>query len=234
MPTQEQAQTDTYTFVVIGDIHDKIEKLQQIPELASAAGVIITGDITNTGRIAQARIVFEAVRHYTDTIFAQIGNMDRPEVTEYLTQQGANIHRTARPLLPELLPDVGIMGLGGSPFTPFNTPSEFPESDLAEWLEKMAREAQSFKRLILVSHTPPLESACDIIPTGAHVGSSAVKDFILEHQPEICLCGHIHEARAIDNIGHTSIMNPGTLRDGGYGLLHVKKESITLSRHEWT
>lgn len=232
MPTQETT-AKTHTFVVIGDIHDKVAKLQHIPELVNATGVIITGDLTNTGCIEQARLVIEAVGRHTNNIFAQIGNMDRPEVTDFLTKQGYNIHKAVRPLLPEILPDIGIMGLGGSPFTPFGTPSEFPEAHLAEWLETMFHEARHFKRLILVSHTPPFESACDIIPAGMHVGSNAVKDFILEHQPDICLCGHIHEARAIDRIGHTHIMNPGTLSDGGYGLLKVCAEAISLSRHTW-
>ena len=35
------------------------------------------------------------------------------------------------------------MGLGGSTFTPFGTPSEFPESRFADWLEHMWRAADS-------------------------------------------------------------------------------------------
>ena len=59
------------------------------------------------------------------------------------------------------------------------------------------------------------------------MGSTAVREFIEENQPDICLCGHIHEARAMDRIGRTLVVNPGPLVQGGYVLL--RSNAGTLS-----
>ena len=199
-------------WVGFGDVHDDTTRLVQIPELREASGVIVSGDLTLGGSVKQAERVMNAVAGYNSHLFAQIGNMDRGEVTGYLEEQGWNIH--ARGIM--LTEEIGLMGVGTSTFTPFGTPSEFPESRIAEWLEQAHRQVRGCRRLILVSHTPPVDTACDALPDGVHVGSSAVREFIEEVQPDVCLCGHIHEARAVDRLGRTVVVNPGTLSSGGY------------------
>jgi Icc-related predicted phosphoesterase len=44
---------------------------------------------------------------------------------------------------------------------------------------------------------------------GLHAGSKLIREFIEMYQPDLCLCGHIHEARNSDHIGKTIIVNPG-------------------------
>ncbi|MEG1610907.1 MAG: metallophosphoesterase [Bilophila sp.] len=214
-------------WIVIGDLHDKVARLDKIPGLAGAAGVIVTGDITITGGVAQARKVLEALLAYNTVLFAQIGNMDRAEVTDWLDEQGWNTHLTVR----ELLPDTAIMGLGGSTFTPFGTPSEFPESRFADWLEEMWRKARAYRLVVLVAHNPPRDTLCDVVGDGTHVGSTAVRDFILEAQPAVCLCGHIHESRAVDQLGRTVLVNPGAFAAGGYAVLQRDKDTLSVSLH---
>ena len=81
---------------------------------------------------------------------------------------------------------------------------------------------QGFPRLekmkdhILVSHTPPFQTKTDKLLNGTHVGSTAVRTFIEQQQPLLCLTGHIHESRGQDYIGRTLILNPGMIKDGGY------------------
>ena len=213
-------------WIVIGDLHDNVERLDEIPELADAAGVIVTGDLTILGGVPQARKILEAIRERTPRILAQIGNMDRGEITEWLDEMGWNLHTQVR----ELAPDTAVMGLGGSTFTPFGTPSEFPEARFADWLETMWRDARAYRRVILVSHTPPRDTACDRIADGQHVGSTAIREFLMESQPDVCLCGHIHEARAVDRLGRTIVANPGTLDTGGYLVLRLGGEELSVTR----
>lgn len=73
----------------------------------------------------------------------------------------------------------------------------------------MWREARTYRHVVLSVHTPPHDTLCDIVGDGIHVGSSAVRDFILDAQPDVCLCGHIHESRAVDRLGRTVLVNPG-------------------------
>jgi Icc-related predicted phosphoesterase len=42
------------------------------------------------------------------------------------------------------------------------------------------------------------------------VGSTAVRDAILEYQPLLTLHGHIHESRGVQRLGKTVVINPGS------------------------
>ena len=215
------------TWIVMGDLHDKAARLGEIQGLEEADGIIVTGDLTVTGGAAQARNVLEKLTRYNPVIYAQIGNMDRAEVTDWLAKQGWNTHLCVR----ELAPGVALMGLGGSTFTPFGTPSEFPESRFADWLEHMWREARTYRHVVLSVHTPPHVTLCDIVGDGIHVGSSAVRDFILDAQPDVCLCGHIHESRAVDRLGRTVLVNPGAFATGGYAVLRLAGDDLSVTLH---
>ena len=100
--------------------------------------------------------------------------------------------------------------------TPFKTPYEFSELELDNLLAKGISQVGDAKDLILVSHTPPFQTKTDKLLNGAHVGSTAVRTFIEQQQPLLCLTGHIHESRGRDYIGRTLIVNPGMIKDGGY------------------
>ncbi|MCL2124129.1 MAG: metallophosphoesterase, partial [Desulfovibrionaceae bacterium] len=152
---------DEYRWIAIGDIHDDtLDALAAIPELPGADGLIITGDITNIGGAREAARVLNAARLHAPVAAAQIGNMDRAEVAEFLSKEGVNMHAAARPLAPGL----ALIGIGGSTPTPFGTPSEFPEASYAAWLETCWPEAKKLaERVLLVSHTPPKDTKCDLV-----------------------------------------------------------------------
>ena len=99
-----------------------------------------------------------------------------------------------------------IAGLGYSNPTPFNTPGEYNEQQLAARLGRFA----DLSPLILVCHAPPYGTALDGIRPGLHAGSRSVREFIDAHQPAYFFCGHIHEAegRAIA-MGRTLARNVG-------------------------
>lgn len=99
-----------------------------------------------------------------------------------------------------------VAGLGYSNPTPFNTPGEFSEMQLAERLGRFAH----LKPLVLICHAPPFGTALDEMRPGVHAGSTAVRDFIDAHQPEYFFCGHIHEAEgAAITMGRTRAWNVG-------------------------
>lgn len=209
-------------WIGIGDLHDDTTTAQRIPGIREAAGILVSGDITIGGSIKQAERVMEPLVALNGVIHAQIGNMDREEVTGYLEERGWNIHAKGLGLTDS----IAVFGVGTSTFTPFGTPSEFPESRIAEWLETAFNSIRQYRRRILISHTPPFNTACDRISAGTHVGSQAVREFIEEHQPDICLCGHIHEARGTDMLGRTLVINTGTLSSGGYAVIRNTEKGL--------
>lgn len=217
-------------WIVIGDIHDDAGNLANIPELTQADGIVVSGDMTITGGPKQAEKILDVARETGLPVLMQIGNMDRPEVNDWLNECGINLHRHVR----ELTPEIAIFGIGGSTFTPMSTPSEFPESAYSTWLEEMWPQVRKYPRAILISHNPPKDTLCDDLGNGTHVGSAAVREFIEENQPDICICGHIHEARAMDRIGRTVIINPGQLSDGGYVVLRMRNDQLSAELCEVT
>lgn len=99
-----------------------------------------------------------------------------------------------------------VAGLGYSNPTPFNTPGEYSEQELAARLEKFV----GLDPLILICHTPPKDTQLDRAGEGQHFGSTAVRDFIVKNQPAYFYCGHIHEAAGReDTIGRTLGWNVG-------------------------
>jgi Icc-related predicted phosphoesterase len=99
-----------------------------------------------------------------------------------------------------------VAGMGYSSPTPFNTPGEYTEPQLAERLQRFTE----LSPLVLICHAPPYGTALDRVRPGLHAGSTAVRDFIQQHQPEHFFCGHIHEAEGVAiEIGKTRARNVG-------------------------
>ncbi len=209
-------------WIGFGDIHEDISLLNEIPGVSDAAGIIISGDITNRGGRRRASRLLEAVFAINPNIYAQIGNMDHAEVTDYLDEKGWNIHAKGK----QLTQNVGIMGVGYSTPTPFRTPSEVPDARLAHWLSQGYEHVKHLPQLILVAHDPPFGSKAAQLPSGENVGNTSVLEFIERIQPDICLTGHIHEADSEDFIGKTKVLNPGMLCMGDYIRIRLKEGKL--------
>ena len=99
-----------------------------------------------------------------------------------------------------------IAGLGYSNRTPFNTPGEYTEEQIASRLELFS----GLKPLILICHCPPKDTPLDGNLPLTHFGSTAVAEFIAKHQPWRFYCGHIHECEGvIAQLGETVGQNVG-------------------------
>jgi uncharacterized protein len=99
-----------------------------------------------------------------------------------------------------------VAGLGYSNPTPFHTPGEYSEPQIAERLQRFV----SLTPLVLICHAPPYDTVLDQISPGMHAGSRSVREFIDRQQPEYFFCGHIHEAEgATMELGRTRARNVG-------------------------
>src|SRR5207237_3500146 len=66
-----------------------------------------------------------------------------------------------------------------------------------------------------LDEAPAIDSEFRVQHTGgqaqlASVGSTAVRDFVLERQPLLGLHGHVHESRGAVVLGRTLCLNPGS------------------------
>jgi Icc-related predicted phosphoesterase len=97
-----------------------------------------------------------------------------------------------------------IAALGYSNPTPFHTPGEYSEEQIAEKLSALDSPE------ILICHCPPKDTKLDEAFVGHHYGSTAVREFIEAKQPAYFFCGHIHEAMgSSEEIGRTKGFNVG-------------------------
>ena len=95
-----------------------------------------------------------------------------------------------------------VAGVGGSPFTG----GPFPY----EWRDDRVDLAALRAPDILLAHSPPSDSGLDVIKSGKAVGSKAVRE-IAERMTGLLVCGHIHEAVGVTQLGQCLCYNAGSL-----------------------
>lgn len=126
---------------------------------------------------------------------------------------------------------VEMISTGWSNPTPWETHRECSEEDLGARIDQMIARLRDPGRAIFNLHCPPYRSKLDDAPAldkdlrpmyGGQalrpVGSTAVRDAILRHQPYVSLHGHIHESRGVARLGRTLALNPGSSYESG--MLH--------------
>ncbi len=106
----------------------------------------------------------------------------------------------------------GFLSIGDD-FKPFSIYDNMFEGSIEEDLNQITSGLNKSK-LILITHVPPYNTACDLTKKGVHVGSEAVKKFIENEQPLLTLHGHIHETvdesgKFPEIIGATISVSPG-------------------------
>lgn len=119
--------------------------------------------------------------------------------------------------------------------TPWRTPREADEEELAERITRIAGGFGDHGKVIFNFHAPPKDSTLDTCPMldastdppsqvvrgGQPVlygaGSTAIRASIEAYQPMLGLHGHIHESQAAARLGRTVCINPGS--EYGEGIL---------------
>jgi hypothetical protein len=74
---------------------------------------------------------------------------------------------------------------------------------------------------VLLSHAPPRGTRLDRGFAGMHVGSTAVREFVLSGSVGLCLCGHIHESPGEEILGGTMCVNLGPFKNGHCALIDI-------------
>jgi Icc-related predicted phosphoesterase len=200
------------------DVHGAYEKLESI--LSRERGydvVLLAGDLTTNGSPREAEQALRSLRHHGKPLITVAGNMDPRSLEKTFEDHSTYVHGRGI-----VLEDVGFFGVSASPFTPMNTPYEIDEKEIETLAEQGWKEVASARWKVFVPHTPPLNTSVDKILVGTHVGSKAVRAFIELHAPHLVVCGHIHEARGMDTIGSTTIVNCGPAGKGYYAVITVK------------
>lgn len=202
--------------LLCSDIHGDYAAVERM--LASNPGLdglIIAGDLTTHGTADEARTALRSfVKHVRVAIVA--GNMD-PRSLETVFAEEAHLI-DGRSIWWD---DIAIFGVSGSPPTPMRTPYEIDENEIMARAERGWSNATQARWRIFVPHAPPANTTLDLIRGARHVGSTSVRAFIDRRQPDLVVCGHIHEARGMETLGRSIVVNCGPAHLGHYAIATV-------------
>ncbi len=206
--------------LALGDIHGQCLNIFEYLQENSADLIVLTGDITQFGPDKLGEDILNEICQFDIPTLAIPGNCDQYCIYGEIENSNAiNLHdRTL------IIKNIGFCGFGGSNTTPFDTPLEFAEIQIYQEIKKLMKQIESQEIQILVTHAPPYNTKTDLLPSGEHVGSESIRQIIEEFQPSLNICGHIHEARAIDKIGNTIIINPGESSKGFASMINIKDD----------
>ncbi|TAL47867.1 hypothetical protein EPN87_01970 [archaeon] len=216
-----------FGILVISCIHNDLENIlnyfDRISQLKFDV-IVCPGDFTDVppkgfSQTSIGKLVLEELKLFGKPIFAVPGSWDKDFLPE-LELAGVSIHGKGK-----IVGDVGFFGYGGAK-TPFNLPLEPSEEELRRGLETAYKQVTNAKYKVMVTHAPPARTSLDRISSGAHVGSETVRDFIETVKPDISISAHIHEAKGVDEVGKTKIINSGRFPEGYCGLLTIDDGKI--------
>jgi len=170
------------------DIHSDLRALERLVSV-EADYYVCAGDLVSWARGLDR--AGEILKRRAGQVFVIPGNHERDQdITEFCAIYGfTDLHGKS-----VQLGSAHLAALGYSNVTPFDTPGEFREEELAERLEPFA----DLPRLVLVCHCPPHNTALDAGHGGRHFGSPAIGRFIDRVSPRYFFCGHIHEAEGVE------------------------------------
>jgi len=186
--------------LIFSDIHSNHKALEKLVA-TDADYYFAAGDLVNWARGLEE--CGKILQRHAERVYVLPGNHESAaQITRFCDQFGFHdFHgQTVR------IGKYHVAGLGYSSPTPFNTPGEYSEAELAERLAAFAQ----MQPLVLICHAPPHGTALDRVRDGLHAGSRSVREFVDRHQPEYLFCGHIHEAEGAQiEIGNTKAINVG-------------------------
>jgi uncharacterized protein len=162
--------------------------------------------------------------------FVMLGNDDSEELANVLRSSRAL--RYAEDGVVELPGGHEMVALGYSTPTPWNTPRECTEEELANRLEALVQGIERPETAVLNLHCPPRDTNLDqapqldeqmrpIVTPGGYammsVGATATREVIERSGAALGLHGHVHESAAAQVVGTTMCVNPGS--EYGEGIL---------------
>ena len=213
------------------DLHGEIQDYERLLDVASGKkvkAVIIGGDIAPflsvMGDIATHQrdfMEFYLIPRLKDfrkktkkDVFIMMGNDDL-RINSEILKNGEK--RGAFKVINQKVCKIGTKYIAGYSYineAPFLIKDwEKDEKVIKRDLNKLAKLSDP-RKTIYSMHAPPLDTSLDVVFNGEHVGSSSIREFILEKQPYLTLHGHIHESSRMtgewkDMLGDTVSVNPG-------------------------
>lgn len=213
-----------------GDVHcregNREEVIAAFAALASDTDlVLLAGDLTSHGTVAEAEILVAAVAETEAPVFTVLGNHDwhaglGADITEVLRRGGLTVLAGDSAVVQCGGAEVGIVGAKGfvGGFAPHQMP-DFGEPSLRALYAEAGAEVEALAaglaavatcdlRLVVLHYSPSTETLAGEPPEiFAFMGSDRLAAPILEHGPDLVVHGHAHAGSPEGRIGETPVYN---------------------------
>jgi Icc-related predicted phosphoesterase len=188
--------------LVFSDIHSDFQTAANLVRLSNDVDVVVgAGDYCNARRGLE-EIIHVLARINKPTVLVP-GNSESED--ELKNACGSWKNATVLHGAQITINDTSFYGIGGGiPITPFGSWSyDFSEDEALALLRDCPVGG------VLVSHSPP-KGFLDLSSSGRSIGSEAVRDTMIDKEPGLIVCGHIHgSAGQSTRFGKTTIINAG-------------------------
>ncbi len=213
-------------FLYVTDTHGRIPVYERMFDLGRDRDIdflVFGGDITSGANPSGQKFFLDTYlvprlrefrKHFKKPVFIMMGNDDFESNFRILKRLG---RQKVICILHNRFYRMHGFNIAGYPFvnpTPFLLKDwEKTEEEIERDLEKLSEKIDT-EKTIYVFHAPPYGTKLDMLHSREHKGSKAIRKFIEEKQPLLCLHGHIHESRDVSGvikqkIGKTICVNPG-------------------------
>jgi Icc-related predicted phosphoesterase len=168
-------------------------------------------------------IADDRLRPLNVPLYLMLGNDDPVELGALLDNAPWGIHGEGDVLW--LDDEHEMISWGYANTTPWHTYREQTEEELTTSLTALANKLTRPERAVFNVHPPPYGTQLDEAPMldenlqvqavlgqvrMVPVGSTSVRDIVLDRQPLLGLHGHIHESSGVRRLGRSMVINPGS------------------------
>ncbi|MCD6403981.1 MAG: metallophosphoesterase [Nanoarchaeota archaeon] len=187
----------------VSDIHGDRGLVERLLERAKEADVIVLcGDLTFAEESLEG--IIGPFKSLGKPILFVPGNHETLATADFLQQLYApgvyNLHG-----MGIKIKGVGFFGCGSADIGLFSLTDE----EMFETLKQGWEMVKDAEKKVVITHTPPYETKLGELGW-VNAGSPGIREFIEEFEPDLCLCGHIHETFGEEDfIGKTRVINVG-------------------------
>lgn len=191
--------------LAFSDLHGDDAALKILARKAKKADVVLcAGDFT----VFENNIlrVMRKLDSFGKPVMLVNGNHEDPFLVAEVCSKLKNVRQVHRKIhVSDNFPGYAFVGHGGEGFD--HTSEDF-ERFAAKAIKRIRQLQKQKKKIIFITHQPPHRTKLDFI--WAHHGSKSYSRFVKKVQPELHVCGHLHETQGKkDKIGKTLVINPG-------------------------
>jgi len=198
----------------VADIHGRRDRIALIrsrilkhkPDL-----LVVAGDITS---FIHPDKVIAQLNDMPVPVLAIRGNSDLDRV-EKLFKKYLNI--SSLHLKEVVFSGVTFTGVGGTISVPFGSLISFREKHIIDRLKLLVK-----RDTVLVVHPPP-RGTLDEVFGRFHSGCRSLQKIVVNKQPRLLICGHIHERPGTLFVGETLVVNCSMGRKGAGILISLNK-----------